>query len=151
MEYRRAKIWRAYNGRLDTEFGKTVFLASCVKKKASFPLPADELYESEWFCKVRTYIVNRKADRDRWYILSAKYGLVAPSQMIGPYEQTLNDMSKQERRRWADHVYVELGKVLSEGDRVVMLAGQRYREFLEPPLRSMGYEVHVPMQGLSIG
>jgi hypothetical protein len=41
--------------------------------------------------------------------------------------------------------------VLRPRDRVVILAGIAYREFLEPSLRSRGYVVEVPMRGLGIG
>ena len=80
---------------------KTIFLASCVKMKAGFPLPAEELYVSDWFKKARAYILSRMAPQDRWYILSAKYGLVEPGRTIKPYNQTLKDMQKLDRRAWA--------------------------------------------------
>jgi hypothetical protein len=36
-------------------------------------------------------------------------------------------------------------------NRVVMFAGQRYREFLVEPLRRQGIEVEIPMANLAIG
>ena len=46
---------------------------------------------------------------------------------------------------------MELSKGLEEGDAVVLLAGRRYREFLENPLRARGCAVCVPMRNLGIG
>jgi hypothetical protein len=39
-----------------------------------------------------------------WFILSAKYGLVDPGQVIEPYEMTLNRMGRRERQAWAERV-----------------------------------------------
>jgi hypothetical protein len=130
---------------------KTVFLASCVKMKAGFPLPAEELYVSDWFKKARAYILGRMAPQDRWYILSAKYGLVEPGRMIEPYNQTPKEMPTDKRRQWAEQVLVELGQILGQRDTVILLAGQRYREFLENPLRAEGRKLCVPMRNLGIG
>jgi hypothetical protein len=67
----------------------TIALVACVSKKNTTPMPARDLYISAWFRKASMYAA-RVADR--WYILSAKYGLVAPDTMIKPYDETLNKM-----------------------------------------------------------
>ena len=86
-----------------------------------------------------------------WRILSAEYGLVHPEEEIEPYEKTLNTMRVAERHTWAGHVLAGLEPCLDGVDTVVFLAGQRYREFLEPALRDQGYTVRVPMTGLPQG
>lgn len=58
-----------------------MFLVSCVGDKHSKPLPARELYRSDWFLKARAYV---EAQGEEWFILSAKYGLVSPDQVIAP-------------------------------------------------------------------
>lgn len=45
----------------------------------------------------------------------------------------------------------QLPKKMPHPKRMVMLAGMRYRELLEPRLRARGIDVHVPMEGLRIG
>lgn len=126
----------------------TIVLVSCVSKKQSSPCAAADLYLSPWFCKARRYA---EAVGDRWFILSAEYGLLAPLDMIAPYERTLNAMSKSQRQAWATDVLSTLRRHLRSGDNVSILAGGRYREFLEGPLRSEGFEVLVPLEGLAIG
>ena len=86
-----------------------------------------------------------------WYILSAEHGLLDPEKVIPPYEKTLNRMGVDDRRNWGDTVLASLQKVISPGDRIVFLAGERYREFLEDALTEAGVQVEVPMQGLTIG
>ena len=127
---------------------KTVALVACVGKKADRPMPAGELYASDWFRKASAYATQVS---DAWYILSAKYGLVSPDTAIAPYEQTLNKMPVRERRAWAKRVLRDLAAILRPGDQVVILAGQRYRADLVNPIRQMGCRVQIPMEGLKIG
>ena len=103
---------------------------------------------SPWFRKARAFV--EKAG-DPWRILSAEYGLLHPDEEIRPYERTLNAMRVRERRRWAEGVLAHIETCLDGVDAVVFLAGQRYREFLEPALRDRGLVVSVPMIGLSQG
>jgi hypothetical protein len=113
-------------------------LVSCVSQKFSAPAPARLLYRSEWFTKVRTLIEAQKAD---WFILSALYGVVAPDSRIAPYEKTLTTAGVAERRAWAEYVRRQLSPHLVGRRRIVIFAGQRYREFLMPTLLRDGYEV----------
>lgn len=127
---------------------RTIALVACVSRKHSSPLPARELYTSDWFRKASAYA---EQVADEWYILSAKHGLLAPGTTIEPYNETLNRMPAPDRRVWARRVLKSLERVLRPGDRVVILAGQRYREHLVAPIQRMGCCVDVPMEGLGIG
>jgi len=127
---------------------KTIALVSCVRKKNSSPIPAKELYCSDWFIKASAYA---QKNADEWYILSAKYGLVSPNKVIPPYNETLNKMPVEQRRKWAKNIISDLQGVLSSGDRVIILAGDRYRENIISPIKQMGCRVDVPMEGLRIG
>jgi hypothetical protein len=126
----------------------TIALVACVGKKLDHPAPAADLYQSAWFRKARRYA---EAAGDLWYILSARYCLTKPDQMIEPYNVTLNDKSRQARQVWAADVANHLKIVDPPPCQVVILAGLRYREFLVPLLRHDGYAVEVPMAGLGIG
>lgn len=125
-----------------------VYLVSCVAQKAAHATAARDLYQSAWFRKARSFVDGEKAP---WFILSAKYGLVAPDERIAPYEVTLNRMPADERRRWAERVLGQLLPRLTPGSRIAFLAGRRYRDHLASPLRERGFEVEVPMEGMRIG
>lgn len=125
-----------------------LYLVSCVGLKAAGPMPARELYVSPWFQKARRHVERKNAE---WRILSAKYGLIHPNTVIEPYDTTLNTMHVVERKAWARRVTSDLTPLLSEGDTVIMLAGQRYREFIEPELRRRSIIVEVPMREMRIG
>ena len=126
--------------------GVTV-LVSCVGKKQDTAAPAGDLYQSDWFKKAKVYA---ETVGSRWYILSAKHGLLDPSQVIAPYNMTLNTMDVSERLGWAERTIAHLRDVVPVG-KVILLAGKRYRQFLLDPLIDLGYSVEVPMEGLGIG
>ena len=123
-------------------------LVSCVGKKRPSRAEAKDLYDSALFAKSRAFVEQRC---DSWFILSAKYGLVEPAEVIEPYEETLNTKSRRERNEWADGIWAALGPRLMPDDHVTILAGERYRESLVPRLTQYGCHVNVPMRGLGIG
>jgi cytoplasmic iron level regulating protein YaaA (DUF328/UPF0246 family) len=127
---------------------KTIALVACVSKKNLNPMQARDLYISDWFKKASTYA---ETISDKWFILSAKYGLVDPYSVIAPYDETLNNMPVSKRRTWSLKVMQDLRPQLIAGDKIVILAGQKYREFLVEPLRSVICQVEIPMEGLHIG
>jgi cytoplasmic iron level regulating protein YaaA (DUF328/UPF0246 family) len=126
----------------------TIYLVSCVSKKQSAPAPARDLYTSGLFNKARSYVAKMGQP---WFVLSAKYGLVHPDEVIAPYDLTLNTMRVADRRLWASRVLTQLEPHLDGIGSINFLAGQRYREFLEASLRSRGLVVSIPMEGLGIG
>lgn len=127
-----------------------VALVSCVKSKLSRPAPARELYTSQLF---RGFRALAERDFDRWFILSARFGLVEPSRVIPPYELTLNTFGMDARREWSKGVLQELERELplEELADVTFFAGARYREFLVGPLCERGHIVDCPLEGLGMG
>jgi cytoplasmic iron level regulating protein YaaA (DUF328/UPF0246 family) len=125
-----------------------VALVSCVKRKRESAAPARDLYLSQLFRGLRHYA---EKHADTWYILSAEHGVLHPMQVVQPYERTLNKMPKRERLAWAERVQQKLLEVLPVGAEVILLAGMRYREEIEPFLRNRGFSVSVPFEGLTIG
>jgi hypothetical protein len=86
-------------------------------------------------------------------ILSAKYGLLLPDDEIEPYELTLKNMTKQERKKWAEKVADQLKERtgLQKISECFFHAGKEYREFLIPILENLGIKCRIPLKGLSIG
>lgn len=123
-------------------------LVACVSVKRDRPAPARDLYASPWFRKARSFV---EGNGGNWFILSAQHGLLSPDQVIPPYERTLNAMRVAERRAWAASVVEQFDEANLEFDRISVLAGKRYREFLMPALRARATFVDVPLAGLGIG
>ena len=127
---------------------RTICLVSCVKTKLNKTAAAKDLYTSALFTKNANYA---DAISDKWFILSAKHGLLDPEDVIDTYNETLSKVSVSARKEWSHKVYLQLLPLLKSGDSVIFLAGENYREHLVPLLENIRVNVQVPMRGLSFG
>lgn len=126
-----------------------IILIACVKAKLPRPAPAARLYTSPWFKKARAYA---EAHADRWYILSAKHGLITPAAVIAPYDQTLARRPVAVREAWAADVLYALKQVADPSyDRLIFLAGRAYRDPLVDWCEADGFITLSPLAGLGIG
>ena len=126
---------------------RTVYLVPCASRKGRTPAPARDLYQSPLFLKMRGVVEEMAVP---WFILSAKHGLLRPEQVVEPYDLTLNDLPVSERRAWAQRVVGQMEAGLPPADRIVVFAGQKYREFLMDWLRARA-TVETPLAHLGIG
>ena len=125
---------------------KKIVLLSCVSKKQQHKAKASDLYISSWFKLALSYA--EKLNPDYIFILSAKHGLLDLDTEIEPYNLTLNKMTLSQRKEWAGKVVIQLkGKTDVENDRLIFLAGQKYRENLIGCIK----HCEIPMKDLSIG
>ena len=120
-----------------------VFLVSCGKRKQSSAVPAAELYISNRFQKTRASV---EATGCPWFILSAKHGLLAPNQIIAPYDQTLNGKPPEVRRAWAEKVKGQMDKNIPDAEIIMILAGKYYYEYLIPYLKRRFANVMIPVK-----
>jgi len=126
-------------------------LISCTKSKQNRRCKASEMYvPSPLFRAAYSYATK---NYDAVAILSAKYGLLLPDDEIEPYELTLKNMTKQERKKWAEKVADQLKERtgLQKISECFFHAGKEYREFLIPILENLGIKCRIPLKGLSIG
>lgn len=125
-----------------------IALISCTKLKKSYPCVAEDMYSpSALFRKTKDYVSRR--GYVRWFILSAKYGLLSPSDVIYPYNTTLSAMSKAEVIEWSKEVDKHLDFFwLKEVD---FYTGEGYRKFLIPLLEERNIKCVVPLKGMGIG
>ncbi len=126
---------------------KKIVLLSCVSKKKDYETTAENLYESTLFKLSLGYAKGLNADKI--YILSALYGLVELIDIIKPYNKTLNEMGKKDRIMWSKMVLkqMESKKIELNNDKFIILAGNRYREYLLDYIKN--YEI--PLMGMRIG
>ncbi len=126
----------------DLVLRERVGLVACSAGKLDRPAPARELYVSPLFCKASAWV---EANCSRWFILSAKHGLVSPETILEPYNQTLGTMSADERAAWSSRVRWQLHTLALHNCRLVLLAGEHYAA------PTAGLNVERPLQGLGIG
>ena len=105
---------------------------------------------SDLFSKTFAYC---SKNYDQVVILSAKYGLLFPDDMVEPYDLTLKKMSSAEVKDWAEMVFKQMQKRLNLDDvsTVFFHAGSRYREKLIPKLQALGINCKAPLGNLGIG
>lgn len=127
---------------------KRIILISCSKQKKSVPLPAKLLYTSPLFTAASTFASTLSFEN---YILSAKYGLVAPNQEIIPYDERLNNLSKTEQYAWAERVSLDITARHPCPGEVIILAGSQYSTYLGNLLEEKFWRVSEPLRGLSQG
>ncbi len=123
-----------------------IILISCVSKKLPYKTKAKNLYVSPLFKYNLRYA--HSLNPDKIFILSAKYGLVDLESEVEPYDQTLNNMKKEELKQWSGKIINQLKEQTDlQEDEFIFLAGEMYRKFLIPFIKNY----KVPMQGLGIG
>lgn len=121
---------------------RIIFLLSCTKSKIYEISPARRLYsKSSLFSKSLKLVRELNNDNlEDVRILSAKYGLVHPDEVVEPYENTLTKKSSQERREWstqvADKIREEFGtdNDIANSTLFVFLTGKIYAEDIQSEL-----------------
>jgi hypothetical protein len=123
-----------------------VVLISCVSKKKDIPAPAKDLYISSLFKGAYKYA--HAINADRIFILSAKHGLLEETDVIEPYNETLNKKTVADIKRWATAVLESLSQKCDlRHDDFVFLAGEKYRRYLIEGMTNYS----VPLQKMRIG
>lgn len=124
----------------------------CTKSKLPYRAPAEQLYSpSALFRGRRAYVIG---SCDRWFILSAKHGVLAPSDELEPYDVTLVGAPIPVKRAWSTQVFRELREKLGDlrGVTFELHAGRDYWGYgLVDQLRRAGANVEIPTEGLSQG
>ncbi|GMU77258.1 MAG: hypothetical protein AMXMBFR46_00590 [Acidimicrobiia bacterium] len=90
----------------------------------------------------------------RWFILSARHGVIDPTTIVEPRDEALDSASRQRRRAWSRQVLAQLADELGDlGQYEFELhAGAPYRDFgLADGLRAAGATILNPTEGLGFG
>lgn len=126
-------------------------LVGCVKTKRSTGNLARDLYTSTLFTGRRRYVED---SCDRWFVLSARHGLVRDDEWLEPYDETLNDKSAGSKRHWAGEVLADLDELDLDYRTTTfeIHAGNEYRSFgLVEGLQARSATVIVPAEHLGQG
>lgn len=125
-----------------------IALVGCGKTKlpqASIPYgtPARDLYTGGLFTKARAFA---EKHADRWFILSARHGLVHPDTVLHWYDLACQDLTPVEKEVWEMDVRREIRRVVGPRDTLIFLAGQCYSGAVQ------GFpHIEYPLQGMGIG
>lgn len=124
-----------------------VFL-SCTKSKKPYRCEAQKLYsESDLFSKGLQYARTRTEDKNI-FILSAKHYVLRLTDVIGPYNRTLNDFSKEQIAKWSETAIEKMKELgIDFSKKAVFLTGKNYRELIEKQFNT----IECPIDGLPMG
>jgi cytoplasmic iron level regulating protein YaaA (DUF328/UPF0246 family) len=109
---------------------KVLIITECTKEKlgydSSVKVPAKLMYQGRLFKTVKNYCEKMGFD---YVIISAKYGLLHPDDVIEGYEMVLK--TKEDVERIRPQVEEKLRPLLERYDKVIVIAGKQYREVLK--------------------
>ncbi|MGY1640860.1 DUF6884 domain-containing protein [Geodermatophilus sp. SYSU D00703] len=126
-----------------------VVLVGCSDSKAPSARPAERLFTGAAFVKGRAHAL---ATGRPWYVLSARWGLLAPDDVVAPYDVYLADRPTQYRTAWGAWVVAQLAERHGlRGAAVEVHAGEAYCLPLAGPLAAAGATLHQPLAGLRQG
>ncbi|SNQ46798.1 conserved hypothetical protein [Frankia canadensis] len=125
-------------------------LIGCVKSKSARPVRAAELFTGTLFEGRRAFA---QVSGVPWYILSAKFGLLAPDDVIGPYDVYLADQPHAYRQAWGEFVCARLAALHRDltGQTIEVHAGAAYVDPLRVPLGKLGARLATPTEHLGLG
>ncbi|MCW2904956.1 MAG: hypothetical protein JWO67_7221 [Streptosporangiaceae bacterium] len=126
-----------------------VVLVGCSSSKAPTARPAAELFTGAAFTKARTHAERAGVP---WFVLSAKFGLLDPREVVAPYDVYLGHQSARYRTAWGGWVVAQLAERHDlSGALVEVHAGRTYTEPLMAPLAAAGATLVEPLAGLRQG
>jgi hypothetical protein len=122
---------------------KTIFIITCSSQKIKTESPARDLYLSERFI-----LAKKLADEyaDQWFIISAKYGLLEPDQVVAPYDKNLKELSLQEYKLWSEKNIRKLDYCLTEKINFICLGEEEYFLDIETYLLRQGNTINIPFR-----
>lgn len=140
---------------------RSVYIVGCGASKLGHEAPARELYTGSLFVAARRHV---EALGALWLVLSAKYGIVEPDQVLAPYEQKLArrgaDLGCWAQSAASGAVYLSSAWLDRERGipdpapsqrRFVFLCGVEYAVPVALRLEAFGYEADQPLAGLQLG
>jgi hypothetical protein len=111
-------------------------LINCTEKKNVGMMSARHLYTGSSFTSGVSIL---EEICDEWYILSGLYGLLRPDARISSYDKSLESMSRNDYRSWAEGVAAHVVNI--DPREVTIIAPDLYAGFLVPVLTSRGVKV----------
>lgn len=99
-----------------------------IQSKLPYPAKAESLFQGTTFKLLKKLAMQNKFD---YYILSGKYGLLAPNDWVKPYDQKIQN-SKHDIERVQKSTLPKLKKLLPEYDLIIVFMSKTYTKVIEP-------------------
>lgn len=126
--------------------GRRVAIVGCGSNKivTAAPVEIRDLYTSDYFRQKREF---GEQECDDWRVLSAKHGLVWPTERAHTYDCSMGDHDDEQREEWLESVETGLrflAKQINKDGEIVVLAGRDYVDPIQPILDTIPRTVRDP-------
>ena len=101
-------------------------IIACGKNKRKVKSKASELYIGTSFVVRRDWA---KSNFENWCILSAKYGIVFPDDILDPYDVSIKDLSNEQRKRLFEKSLMIIQNNLPSVNHFYLILPAGYAEF----------------------
>lgn len=133
-----------------------IILIGCGKTKEPCGCPAKDLYTGGLFRDRRGYAeAEARSAGAVWRIVSAKYGMIEPRQVVDPYDLHILDLSKGARQAWGARVVDGLQdlSMWGYGPTVELHMGAAYVDaiFSAIDMLRLGWFFDRPLEGMGVG
>ena len=142
--YLRHRPGGAENRALENAPAGRVVLIGSTGDMASASCAAADLFTSPGFVAARDHAVRAG---ERWFVLSARHGLLEPGDVVSPFDNQLGDRSLGYRTAWGEWVAAQLAdRMWLSGLVVEVHGGVDFAQPLRSPLgrRGAGVELALP-------
>jgi len=123
-----------------------VGLVACSATKLDHPAPAADLYQGQLFRKSKAFV---ERWCHAWSILSAEHWVVAPDEVIKPYDKRMPG-DHDGRWRWDQAVSWQAYRLWHDAD-MILLGGRDYSRWVTTGNWSRVLSIRMPLQGMGIG
>ena len=106
---------------------KILIIAGCSQKKLPHPAPAIDLNQGQLFRSIKKVAFQNHFDLK---ILSGKFGLLEPHQVIEPYNQKIK--TKADIQRVQKLIKGKINIIWKSYDLIITIMGRKYQEVLKP-------------------
>jgi hypothetical protein len=126
----------------------SVILVGGGRTQLSEPAAARDLYASPLFARRRA---RAEASGVPWFVVSGRWGLLDPGDVLAPYSFSLGQQSVSYQRAWGRFVAEQLCLVspVGRGDVVEICAASAYAAALTAPIEYLGARVRRAAAGAS--
>lgn len=125
-----------------------VLLVGSVRTTLREAAPARDLFTGSLFTRRRRYA---EASGRPWFVVSGRWGLVAPGEVLAPHDVVLGDQAVTYRHGWAQFVVGQLEDALPLADLVLEVhAGDHVLDALRPAVEQAGATLVDPVDAHSL-
>lgn len=125
-----------------------VAIITCGLKKKKVAAPAQDFYTGTSFRVYCTYV---SENFKNWVILSAKYGMVLPSQVLEPYDTYIKDLSAEDKRILMNRFICSLKDTFPKAGKFIFFVSDAYKKAILEVISGYNISVEFPFEGLRFG